>query len=139
MQGFQTNPFLCFENLLKNEKSDIHFVDFHCETTSEKNAFFIAFCDKMKGAIVGTHTHVPTNDSKIFLNCAFLTDVGMCGGSLGVIGADSKEIVATFMEKQEKFKMIPSLTKYQFNAVFIEFDEETNNPIKIESIIKYEE
>jgi calcineurin-like phosphoesterase len=140
MQSIQTSPFLCLDELIKKdeEKPDIHFIDFHCETTSEKNALFIAFIDKINGAIIGTHTHVPTNDSKIMFNLAYQTDVGMCGGSLGVIGADSKEIIDTFMKKKEHFKLTPSLTKYQFNAVFIHFDDKTNQPTQIKSIVKYE-
>src|SRR5699024_791799 len=58
------NPFLAADDLLKTLDDDaIKFVDFHAETTSEK----IAFANYMVGrvsAVVGTHTHVQTNDAQ---------------------------------------------------------------------------
>src|SRR5689334_8001296 len=42
----------------------VRLVDFHCEITSEKNAFGIHL-DGRVSAVVGTHTHVVTGDERI--------------------------------------------------------------------------
>ncbi len=124
------NPFICLENLLLEEskqKSDIHIVDYHAETTSEKNAIIRHFNGKID-AIIGTHTHVQTNDARIINNTAYITDVGMTGPCDGVIGADGKEIIKMFLEKKAFFKLQEAKGKYQFCAVVLEFDQ--NNNIK---------
>jgi len=126
------NPFPIINNIIENDKSDIHFIDFHCETTSEKNALFQQFKGKVS-VIIGTHTHIQTNDDKIENGTAYLTDVGMTGGSDGIIGADKTEILQVFMGEKNKFKMFPSDTAYQFNAVVIEFNDK-NKPIKITKV-----
>jgi len=126
------NPFPILNKVIESDKSDIHFIDFHCETTSEKNALFQQFKGKVS-VIVGTHTHIQTNDDKIENDTAYLTDVGMTGGSGGIIGADKTEILQCFMGEKDKFKMFPSNTPYQFNAVVIEFNEK-NIPISIKKI-----
>jgi metallophosphoesterase (TIGR00282 family) len=129
----QVNPFPVFNEFIKNNTADIHFVDLHTETTSEKNAFFLTFAGKVS-AIVGTHTHVQSADEKIYKNTAYITDVGMTGGSLGVIGAEPQTILDMFMEKSERFKLAPSNSKYQFNAVLIIFNDQTNLPESIKRI-----
>ncbi len=125
-----TNPFISCEQLLKNCKEKIHIVDFHAETTSEKNAFLMAFAGKVS-AILGTHTHVQTADEKIYKGTAFITDVGMCGAKESIIGAKPEEIVNMFKGESPRFHLEPAKGDYQFNSVIIEFDEKTNKPIKI--------
>ncbi len=133
------NPFVCLENVLVEEskqKSDIHIVDYHAETTSEKNAIIRHFNGKVD-AIIGTHTHVQTNDAKIVNNTAFITDVGMTGPTDGIIGADGKEIIEMFFEKKTFFKLQEAKGKYQFCAVVLDFDQ--NNNIKaIDKIFIFE-
>ena len=47
------------------------------------------FLDGMTTCVVGTHTHVPTSDTRILENgTAYQTDVGMCGNYNSVIGMD---------------------------------------------------
>ena len=72
-------------NKLKNQY-DFLIVDFHGEITSEKMAMG-HFFDGSATLVVGTHTHVPTNDGRILKNgTAYLTDAGMCGDYNSVIG-----------------------------------------------------
>lgn len=132
-KDLQTNPFIDFDKIMRNDKSDIHIVDFHCETTSEKNAFLLTFATKVT-AIVCTHTHVQTADERIFKNTAYISDVGMTGGINGVIGAKPDTILEMFQNKSSRFKLDPQEGKYQFNAVIIEIDSKTNLPINIERI-----
>ena len=69
-------------------KKDVDYivVDFHGETTSEKNAAG-HFFDGLATCVVGTHTHIPTSDTRILDGgTAFQTDIGMCGDYNSVIG-----------------------------------------------------
>ncbi|TVQ27694.1 MAG: metallophosphoesterase, partial [Spirochaetaceae bacterium] len=60
--------------------------DFHAEATEEKEAFG-CFVDGDASAVVGTHTHVPTNDARILpKGTAYQTDLGSCGPIGSVIG-----------------------------------------------------
>jgi len=129
----QTNPFIEFNNILKKDDSDIHIVDYHTEFTAEKNAFLREFAGKVE-AILGTHTHVQTNDAVIYKQTAYITDVGMTGPSEGIIGADPEDILLHHRGLKERYKCVDSNSSYQFNAVVLEFDDKTNKPIKIELI-----
>ena len=65
---------------------DFLIVDFHGEITSEKNAIG-HFFDGHATLVVGTHTHIPTNDARILKKgTAYQTDAGMCGDYDSVIG-----------------------------------------------------
>ncbi len=139
-KGYQTNPFLYMDEFLKeiDNQQDIHIIDFHTNATSEKNAFFYAYKNKVS-AILGTHTHIQTADEKIKDHTAYITDVGMTGPSEGIIGAQPKTILEMYREQVLHFKLDPQTGKYQFCAVLIDFDDKTNYPTKIKRIFEYEE
>ena len=67
----------------------VFLVETHCEATSEKIALAhhcaARWCGTVVG-VVGTHTHVQTNDARLIDGVAAMTDLGMCGGHGGVIG-----------------------------------------------------
>ena len=64
----------------------VRFVDFHAEVTSEKMAMGW-YLDGRVSALVGTHTHIPTADTRILPGgSAYQTDVGMTGSYDSVIG-----------------------------------------------------
>ncbi len=131
----KTNPFLWLNKFLNENKNDDYIiVDFHAETTSEKNAFFLEFKNRVH-AILGTHTHVQTADSKLVDNTLYITDVGMTGNSLGVIGASPKTIIEMFKEERQFFKLEPNIGKYQFSAVILELNENKNKNISIKRIL----
>ncbi|MBR7127377.1 MAG: YmdB family metallophosphoesterase [Lentisphaeria bacterium] len=72
------------------------FVDFHAEATSEKLAMGY-FLDGRVTAVLGTHTHVQTNDGRILSNgTALMTDVGMVGGDTSVLGREVEDVLAKF-------------------------------------------
>lgn len=129
----QTNPFLKLDEILNINSSDIHIIDFHAETTSEKNAFLQYFAGKVS-AILGTHTHIQSADERIYKNTAYITDAGMTGPSEGVIGANPETIIKMFRGESERFRLSPDTSNYQFNGVVIEFDEKNNKPINIKRI-----
>jgi 2',3'-cyclic-nucleotide 2'-phosphodiesterase len=64
-------------------------VDFHAEATSEKVAI-TTWLDGRVTAVVGTHTHVQTNDARILRGgTAAVTDAGMTGPHESVIGVEA--------------------------------------------------
>ena len=83
-----------------NEDYDLLIVDFHGEITSEKNAIG-HFFDGKATLVVGTHTHIPTNDARILKNgTAYQTDAGMCGDYDSVIGMNKDNSLNRFMKKK---------------------------------------
>lgn len=74
-------------------KVDHVLVDMHAEATSEKVGMGW-YLDGRVTAVVGTHTHVPTNDARVLPGgTAYITDVGMTGARGGVIGVRREQAV----------------------------------------------
>jgi metallophosphoesterase (TIGR00282 family) len=74
-------------------RADHVLIDFHAEATSEKVALGW-YCDGRATAVVGTHTHVPTNDFRVLPGgTAYITDVGMTGPRGGVIGVVKEQAI----------------------------------------------
>ena len=87
------------QNTLK-KKYDFLIVDFHAEITSEKMAIGHVF-DGHATFVVGTHTHVPTNDGRLLKKgTAYLTDAGMCGDYNSVIGMNTLNSLNRFYKKE---------------------------------------
>ncbi|WP_173086173.1 TIGR00282 family metallophosphoesterase [Fundidesulfovibrio magnetotacticus] len=94
-------PFQTARTLLDSLPADVavRIVDFHAEATSEKKGMAY-FLDGRVSAVLGTHTHVQTNDARILPGgTAALTDVGMCGPVHSVIGMDAQGIVNRFLTR----------------------------------------
>ncbi len=130
------NPFNLLDEIIEKDKIekniDIHIIDFHGETTSEKNAMLHYFKNRVT-AIFGTHTHVQTNDSKIVSNTAYITDAGMTGPKDGIIGASKESIIKKFIGESERFRLTEEEGDYQFNAVILTINE-NNIPTNIKTI-----
>jgi 2',3'-cyclic-nucleotide 2'-phosphodiesterase len=94
IEGADANPFDCLEDIIsKEEKADIHIVDFHAEATGEKMTLAQAF-DGQVSAVIGTHTHVQTNDARILAKgTGFLSDAGMCGSYDSILGVDKAAVI----------------------------------------------
>lgn len=74
----------------------VRFVDFHAELTSEKVAMGWHL-DGRATAMVGTHTHIPTADTRLLPGgLAYQTDAGMTGPYESVIGIDKNIILRRF-------------------------------------------
>lgn len=114
-------PFKVAKEIIEKVKSDYYIIDIHAEATSEKIAFAYFF-DGIKGAILGTHTHVPTCDERTLPNgTMYITDVGMTGPLDGVIGVDKEIIIERFVEGKISQNKVAK-GKRQFNAVILDFD-----------------
>ncbi len=119
-------------NLKKNY--DFLIVDFHGEITSEKMAMG-HFFDGKATLVVGTHTHVPTNDGRILQNgTAYLTDAGMCGDYNSVIGMDKNNSLNRFFKKKS-LKNFPATGSATLSGVIVEADIENGLAKNIESFI----
>jgi metallophosphoesterase (TIGR00282 family) len=84
----QVHPFLVAEELVGEalRETPIVVVDFHAEATSEKIALALIL-DGKATAVLGTHTHVQTNDARVLPGgTAAITDAGMTGPHDSVIG-----------------------------------------------------
>ncbi|AFN65445.1 metallophosphoesterase YmdB [Mycoplasma wenyonii str. Massachusetts] len=138
-KGNQSNCFLALSKLLDqlklNNFKGIHIVDFHAETTSEKNAFLWAFNGKVS-AILGTHTHIPTNDFVVTEEgTAYITDIGMTGPSCGVIGGAKHGIIEKFFYPEKRFILEPESGPRQICSVLLTFDTTTYKAISIQPVI----
>ena len=92
-------PFQAADRILAELADDIRIrvVDFHAEATSEKIAMGY-FLDGRVSAVLGTHTHVQTNDARILPGgTACLTDLGMCGPENSCLGMKTESIVEKFV------------------------------------------
>ena len=92
------NPFSAIDELLAGPlPRDVPvLVDFHAEATSEKIAMGWHL-DGRVAAVFGTHTHVPTADAKVLPGgTGYVTDVGMTGPSVSVIGRAVPPVIAKF-------------------------------------------
>lgn len=97
-------PFRKADELLEQvpDQVRVRVVDFHAEATSEKKALAY-YLEGRVSAVLGTHTHVQTNDARVLPGgTAAVTDVGMCGVQESVLGMDKDIIVARFLDRLPK-------------------------------------
>jgi 2',3'-cyclic-nucleotide 2'-phosphodiesterase len=117
-------PFRAMENELIScplgAMADAIVVDFHAEATSEKQIMG-HFCDGRASLVVGTHTHVPTADTRILKGgTAYQTDGGMCGDYDSVIGVDKHEPMRRIIEKTPGGKFEPAGGQGSLSGVIVE-------------------
>jgi metallophosphoesterase (TIGR00282 family) len=128
-------PFRAADRELARIPAEVRviFVDFHAETTSEKEAMGW-YLDGRVSAVIGTHTHVATADEQILPGgTAFQTDAGMTGPHNGVIGMDKAAILRKFLDGQPaRFEVATG--DVQMNTVLIDVDETTGRARAIERV-----
>ncbi len=130
---FEISKKFLDENELKKDY-DFLIIDFHGEITSEKNAIG-HFFDGKATLVVGTHTHIPTNDARILNNgTAYQTDAGMCGDYDSVIGMNKDNSINRFMKKNS-IKHFPAKGKATLSGVIVDCDIETGLANKVQSYI----
>ena len=86
------SPFLAADRLVAEalRETPVVVVDFHAEATSEKIAV-ARILDGRVTAVIGTHTHVQTNDARVLPGgTAAITDAGMTGPHDSVIGVQAE-------------------------------------------------
>lgn len=130
-------PFKRMDEILekyKNEGLSAIIVDMHAEATSEKNAFGL-YLDGKVSAVLGTHTHIGTDDYKILpQGTAFVTDIGMVGASDSILGVDKENILKNFLTQIPQTHEIPEEGLCLVNAIYIEIDTKDKKTTKIKKI-----
>jgi metallophosphoesterase (TIGR00282 family) len=130
---FETSKKFLEKYKLK-EDFDFLIVDFHGEITSEKNAIG-HFFDGKATLLVGTHTHIPTNDARVLKNgTAYQTDAGMCGDYDSVIGMDKNNSLNRFMKK-DSVKHFPAIGEATLCGVIVDCNIENGLANKVSSFI----
>jgi metallophosphoesterase (TIGR00282 family) len=125
-------PFRTFDQMWERIRDEVNvlLVDFHAETTSEKQAFGW-YVDGRASAVIGTHTHVQTADERILPEgTAYLTDVGMTGPIDGVLGVDRGLVIEKFLTQMPvRFELArgPSMLM----AALLELDDRTGRARQI--------
>ncbi|TKH43206.1 TIGR00282 family metallophosphoesterase [Paenibacillus terrae] len=108
-------------------------VDFHAEATSEKIAMGWHL-DGRASIVVGTHTHVQSNDETILpQGTAYQTDVGMVGPYEGVLGMQRDAVLQKF-QTQLPVRFQPDNGKWHFHAVSVELNDNDGMARKIQKI-----
>ncbi len=127
-------PFETLDRLLK-EAGNPRFcvVDFHAEATAEKKALGF-YADGRISALVGTHTHVQTADAQILpQGTAFITDLGMTGPFLSVLGVRPEQSIARIKGKLP-VRFSTADGPCQMDGVVISLDNATGLATKITPI-----
>jgi hypothetical protein len=126
------DPFRKADELLNalDPSVKVRLVDFHAEITSEKMALGF-YLDGRVSAVLGTHTHIPTADTRILPNgTAYQTDVGMTGPYDSIIGIEKDVILRRFLTGIP-VRMEPARGKVELHAVIVDVDESTGKAISI--------
>ncbi len=130
-------PFRGADEILEefgDENLSAVIVDFHAEATSEKNGL-ARYLDGRVSAVLGTHTHVGTDDWQILPGgTGFVTDVGMVGAKDSILGVDKKGILKTFLTQISEAHEIPEEGICTVNAIYLEIDPKTKLAKKIKKI-----
>jgi len=123
------------EKIKLKKNVDFSIVDFHGEITSEKMAMGYFF-DGSSTCVVGTHTHIPTADTRILeKGTGYQTDIGMCGDYNSVIGMNKENSLKKFLKDKDAMKHLPSEGEGTLSGIIVDADEKTGLTKKISRII----
>ena len=111
-------------------------VDVHAEATSEKNAMGY-FLDGRVSAVVGSHTHIPTADTRILPNgTGYQTDMGMCGDYQSVVGFNIDQPIKRFLKQGPSERLAPAEGKGTLCGTLITTDDQTGVCIDITPVVQ---
>jgi len=119
------NPFnIINDEVEKLQKANIKhiIIDIHAETTAEKRTLLYMLKDKVS-AILGTHTHVGTDDLEIVDGCCYVTDVGLTGCRDNVLGMNSNVPITKMTTGIGKHFDVPDECKSILQMIIFELDD----------------
>lgn len=135
MQPPLDNPFPVAREAIKTlrEQTNLIFVDFHAEATSEKIAF-ARYLDGLASAVVGTHTHVQTADEQIFPGgTAYLSDAGFTGPHESVLGREIEPVIQRFLTSvPQRFEVAKD--RVLLHGALIQLDDASGRAVKIQRV-----
>ena len=120
------DPFAVVDRLLADRSNEtaqrpVVIVDFHAEATSEKVAMGWHLAGRV-AAVFGTHTHVPTADTRVLPGeTGYVTDLGMVGPMDSVIGTAIEPSLARFTTGRPRRLPVPDGPTV-FNSVLFDLD-----------------
>ena len=129
-------PFVAVDSLLLDlqQKTNLIFVDFHAEATSEKLGLAYYLDGRVSG-VVGTHTHVQTADNRVLPNgTAYITDLGMCGSLNSMLGMKKEPLIDRFMTQMPVRFDVDDAAPYVLSGVWIEVDTDSGRATDIQRI-----
>jgi len=118
-------PFEIVDGLVEEARrlSSIVVLDFHAEATSEKVAM-ARWLDGRATAVIGTHTHIQTNDARVLPGgTAAITDAGMTGPHDSVIGVEADAAIQR-MRTGMSIRFRPAQDDVRIEGVLVECDED---------------
>jgi len=128
-------PFRAMDCLLSGMQDipKVIIVDFHAEATSEKVAMG-RYLDGRVSAVLGTHTHVGTVDTRLLPGgTAYVSDVGMVGPEDSVIGDDADAVLKSFLTRMpHRFSI--GKGSADFDAVMVEVNELDGRAMSIKRV-----
>ncbi len=130
------DPFTTADWAIKkiSEDTNIIFVDFHAEATAEKVSMGWHL-DGRASVLVGTHTHIPTGDARIYpQGLGYITDAGMTGSFNSSLGMDKKVALKRFITGVHQ-KYQPANGDNHICGVFAKVNVESGKCVHIESVI----
>ena len=134
------DPFRCVDRFVQGHSlcktADAIIIDAHGEASSEKQALGYML-DGRVTAVVGSHTHVPTADTRILPNgTGFQTDAGMCGDYDSVIGGDKATWIKRFKSRMPVGRVAPPRGLGTACGVLIDVNEATGLTVGISQVIQ---
>ena len=94
------------------------------------------FFDGTSTCLVGTHTHVPTADTRILeKGTAYQTDIGMCGDYNSVIGMNKENSIKRFFKDKDATKHFPADGEGTLSGIIVDADEKTGLAKKVSRLI----
>lgn len=131
------NPFTTVEPLVQELRATTPniFIDFHAETTSEKEAM-AWYLDGQVSAVVGTHTHVQTSDERVLpAGTAFLSDVGFTGPYNGILGMTRENVIQRFLEQMPTRFNVQEDSPAVVSGCVIDVDQRNGHATKIQRVL----
>jgi metallophosphoesterase (TIGR00282 family) len=129
------DPFRSVDQAVAEAKDcPVKILDFHAEATSEKIAMAY-YLDGRVSAVIGTHTHVPTSDTRILPNgTAYVSDLGMVGALHSVLGMQIEPVIQRFLTQlPNRFEPVDKGPAV-FNSVQVQIDQESGRALSIERV-----
>lgn len=131
------NPFHKADRLLAQieKQTNLVFIDFHAETTAEKEAL-AWYLDGRVSAVVGTHTHVQTNDARVLpQGTAYLTDAGMTGAYDAVLGVKPDKSIERFLTQLPTRYVVKDSGRGVLCGCVVDLDDATGHAQQIAPVV----
>lgn len=120
------SPFIKADEILERERSEkfkIIIVDFHAEATSEKKAIGYYLSGRVS-AVLGTHTHIQTNDAEILGGkTGYITDLGMVGVRESILGVKKETVLNQFLHNEKFCYEIAEEGEVEVDGVFLKINK----------------